>query len=187
MLFHLAGGLDLDEGASGAAELWLRCGVVGNGEGLGVGVAALEHVGGGDTGADEGFFAVGGAGTAHVAFHPGEAGAAGARTEVRAAAAGGEMFTTDTADLVELGRIFPDVGEILFADVPAGERKLDAGVDVAPRGDVGGGVACATRVAFERVFVDRGWRGAKFFDVSYQSRVGEDGAQTVGRDAQGEQ
>ena len=67
----------MDQGARGAAEL-LGVGGVCGGEGLGVGVAALEHVGGGDVGADEGFFAVDGAGAAHAAFHPGKAGATGA-------------------------------------------------------------------------------------------------------------
>ena len=165
----LAGGLDLDEGTGCAAELGLGEGVVGNGEGLGVGVAALEHVGGGDVGADEGFFAVGGAGAAHVAFHPSEAGTAGAAAKVRAAAAGGEMFAADGADFVELRRIFPDVGEILFEDIAAGQWELHAGINVTPRGDVGRGVAGAARVAFERVFVDGGWRRAEFFDASYQS------------------
>ena len=141
----------------------------GVGEGLGVGEAAVEHVGGGDSGADEGFLAVGGTGAKHAAFHPGEAGAAGATAEMRAGIAGGEMFAADGADFVELRRIFPDVGEMLFADVAAGERELDAGVDVTPRRDIGGGVAGATGVAFERVFVNCGRRGAKFFDISYQS------------------
>ena len=127
----------------------------------------MEHVGGDNSGADVGFFAIGGTGAAHVAFHPCEAGAARATAEVGATAARREMFAADTADFLELRRVFPDVGEIFFEHVAASQRKLHAGINVAPRRYVSGGMAGAARIAFERVFVNRGWRGAKFFDASH--------------------
>src|ERR1700687_2146536 len=130
-----------------------------------------KHICGADSSAVERLFAVGCRRSAHASLHVGEAGAAGAGADMTAARADRQIFGANGADVVQFGRMVPDVEKLLPPDVAAGERKLYAREDVSVGRNVGQGVPRTARISLHHVFVRNGRRGAKFFDVSYQAFV----------------
>src|SRR5439155_3563354 len=90
-----------------------------------------QHVGGTDAGAVERLFAIRSRGPTHAAFHVGNAGTTRAGANVAAGGADGQVFGANRANFVQLGRMAPDVKELLAAHIAAGKRKLYAGKNVS--------------------------------------------------------
>ena len=104
----------------------------------------------GNPGARVGFFAVLVRWSAHVSFEVSQPRATRAGCAMRALGARGHVPQRDGTDFLELRRIAPDVDKPGAPHVAAGQRKLDAGIDISVRGDVASRVARAARAACPR-------------------------------------
>src|SRR5271155_684291 len=112
-----------------------------------------EHIGARNTGCCERFFAISGGRTAHVAFHVSQARASAASANVRTGRANRQVAGSDRSNLRELRGGFPDVDELLLADIAARQRKLHAWIDVAVGRDVAGAMAGAAWDVIHHVYV----------------------------------
>src|SRR5712692_2254221 len=122
-----------------------------------VGSGFPEHVRSEDSGSVERRLTVRSRRSAHVALHVRQAGTTSTGAHMTAGGADWQVLGADGADLIQCGRVPPDIHELLPAYVATGERKLHAGEDVSVRRDVSRGVTSAAGVSLHDV-VARRWR-----------------------------
>src|SRR6266849_4358266 len=133
-----------------------------------------EHIRGEDSRSAERCLTVRSRRSAHVALHVRQAGTASTGAHMTAGGADWQILGADGADLIQRGRVAPDIHKLLPPHIAAGQRKLHAGEDVSIGRDVSRSVTGATGVTFHDVLARRRGRGTKLLDVSDKVLVVED-------------
>ena len=113
----------------------------------------------------------------HASFHVGQTRTTRAGSDMAAGGTDRQVFGANRTNIIELGRVLPDVDELLSPHVAAGKGKLHAGENISVGRDVSQGVTSAARISFHHIFVRRRRGSAKFFDVPYQALIVKDAVQ----------